>query len=134
MSKRNRKGNAVSSRKKSAVYGMKTSRRRSGMTMGRDAERRAAGLHPHGKRAIEEIEGILEIASGGYGFVSTPDGHPVRSTADISPADHFRVHLRDGLIEAIVRGTVPLTLSDFAARQSSSREDAQRKASLDPFT
>lgn len=69
MSKRNRKGNAVSSRKKSAVYGMKKSRRRSGMTMGRDAERRAAGLHPHGKRAIEEIEGILEIASGGYGFV-----------------------------------------------------------------
>ncbi len=69
MSKRNRKGNAVSSRKKSAVYGMKKSRRRSGMTMGRDAERRAAGLNPHGKRAIEEIEGILEIASGGYGFV-----------------------------------------------------------------
>ena len=65
MSKRNRKGNAVSSRKKSAVYGMKKSRRRSGMTMGRDAERRAAGLHPHGKRAIEEIEGILALLESG---------------------------------------------------------------------
>ena len=42
----------------------------------------------------------LARLSGGYGFVSTPDGHPVRSTADIRPADRFRVHLRDGLIEA----------------------------------
>ncbi|MBR5075246.1 MAG: ribonuclease R [Bacteroidales bacterium] len=69
MTKRNRKRGAQSSGKKSAVYGMKKSRRRTGMTMGRDAERRAAGLNPRGKRAIEEIEGILEIASGGYGFV-----------------------------------------------------------------
>lgn len=69
MTKRNRKGRAQSSGKKSAVYGMKKSRRRTGMTMGRDAERRAGGLRPHGKRAIEEIEGVLEIASGGYGFV-----------------------------------------------------------------
>ena len=69
MTKRNRKRGALSSGKKSAVYGMKKSRRRSGMTMGRDAERRAAGLNPRGKRAIEEIEGVLEIASGGYGFV-----------------------------------------------------------------
>ena len=42
----------------------------------------------------------LARLSGGYGFVSTPDGHPIRSTADIRPADTFRVHLRDGLIEA----------------------------------
>ncbi|MBR5398481.1 MAG: ribonuclease R [Bacteroidales bacterium] len=69
MTKRNRKGRVSSSGKKSAVYGMKKSRRRTGMTMGRDAERRAAGLKARGKRAIEEIEGILEIASGGYGFV-----------------------------------------------------------------
>ena len=69
MTKRNRKGRVSTSGKKSAVYGMKKSRRRTGMTMGRDAERRAAGLNPRGKRAIEEIEGILEIASGGYGFV-----------------------------------------------------------------
>ncbi len=48
---------------------MKKSRRRSGMTMGRDAERRAEGRPVRGRRAIEEIEGVLEIASGGYGFV-----------------------------------------------------------------
>lgn len=69
MTKRNRKNPASSSKKKSAVYGMKKSRRRCGMTMGRDAERRAGGRSPHGRRAIEEIEGLLEIASGGYGFV-----------------------------------------------------------------
>ena len=39
------------------------------MTMGRDAERRAEGRPVRGRRAIEEIEGVLEIASGGYGFV-----------------------------------------------------------------
>jgi ribonuclease R len=69
MSKRNKKGRASSSGKKSAFYGMKKSRRRSGMTMGRDAERRAEGRPVRGRRAIEEIEGVLEIASGGYGFV-----------------------------------------------------------------
>ena len=42
----------------------------------------------------------LARLSGGYGFVSAPDGRPIRSTADIRPADRFRVHLRDGLIEA----------------------------------
>ena len=42
----------------------------------------------------------LARLSGGYGFVSTPDGHPIRYAHDIRPADHFRLHLRDGLIEA----------------------------------
>lgn len=42
----------------------------------------------------------LARLSGGYGFVSTPDGLPIRSTADIHPADTFCVHLCDGLIEA----------------------------------
>ena len=52
----------------------------------------------------------LARLSGGYGFVSTPDGHPIRSTHDIRPADHFRLHLRDGLIEATADKVTELSL------------------------
>ena len=67
MSKRNNRGGNGSGKRRSAVYGIKKSRRRSGMTMGRDAER---GMRSHGgKKVLQEVEGVLEIASGGYGFV-----------------------------------------------------------------
>lgn len=68
MVRRNKGGNKSSSRRKSEVYGLKKSRRRSGMTMGRDAERRASGRYVE-KRSSEVVEGLLEVASGGYGFV-----------------------------------------------------------------
>lgn len=42
----------------------------------------------------------LARLSGGYGFVSTPDGHAIRSVDDIRPDDPFHVRLRDGLIQA----------------------------------
>ena len=42
----------------------------------------------------------LARLSGGYGFVSTPDGHAIRSVDDIRPEDPFHVRLRDGLIQA----------------------------------
>lgn len=58
------------------------------------------------RHRMELIAGTLEHLSplarlsGGYGFVSTPDGHAIYSAADIHPDEDFHVRLRDGLIEA----------------------------------
>ena len=49
----------------------------------------------------------LARLSGGYGFVSTPDGRAVCSVADIRPSDTFRVRLRDGLIDATADKVTP---------------------------
>lgn len=54
------------SRKNSNRNRKKTKKER-GLTMGRRAERR--GVAGAGRRVFEEVEGLLEIASGGYGFV-----------------------------------------------------------------
>ena len=49
----------------------------------------------------------LARLSGGYGFVSTPDGRAVCSVTDIRPSDTFRVRLRDGLIDATADKVTP---------------------------
>ena len=49
----------------------------------------------------------LARLSGGYGFVSTPDGRAVCSVTDIRPSDTFRVRLRDGLIDATADKVIP---------------------------
>ncbi len=49
----------------------------------------------------------LARLSGGYGFVSTPDGRAVCSVTDIHPSDTFRVRLRDGLIDATADKVTP---------------------------
>lgn len=54
------------SRKNSNRNRKKTKKER-GLTMGRRAERR--GVAGGSRRVFEEVEGLLEIASGGYGFV-----------------------------------------------------------------
>ena len=42
----------------------------------------------------------LARLSGGYGFVSMPDGRAIRNISEVQPHDSFHVRLRDGLIEA----------------------------------
>lgn len=43
--------------------------------------------------------------SGGYGFVSRPDGSAVRSVQDLKPSEPFRVRLKDGRVDAVVQKT-----------------------------
>lgn len=49
----------------------------------------------------------LARLSGGYGFVSRPDGSAVRSVHDLKPSDHFLVRLKDGRVDALVQKTEP---------------------------
>ena len=42
----------------------------------------------------------LARLSGGYGFVSGPDGRAIRTVTDLQEGDPFRVQLRDGRIDA----------------------------------
>ncbi len=49
----------------------------------------------------------LARLSGGYGFVSRPDGSAVRSVHDLKPSDPFLVRLKDGRVDALVQKTEP---------------------------
>ncbi|MBP5518512.1 MAG: ribonuclease R [Bacteroidales bacterium] len=109
MSKRiSRKGKS-SSQRRSAFYGMKKSNRRRGMTMGRDAEKRMRSF-PGGARPLEEVEGVLEIASGGYGFVrvAPKEGEMPPSTKKDQREDVFipEEKLKGALNNDIVRVAV----------------------------
>ena len=53
--------------RKNSKRNNKKSKKERGLTMGRRAERRGVARGTH--RVCEEVEGLLEIASGGYGFV-----------------------------------------------------------------
>lgn len=57
--------------RKNSKRNNKKSKKERGLTMGRRAERRAErrGVARGTHRVCEEVEGLLEIASGGYGFV-----------------------------------------------------------------
>ena len=58
------------------------------------------------RHRMELLAGSLEYLSplarltGGYGFVTGPDGSPVRSVTDLQEGDPLSVRLRDGRLEA----------------------------------
>ena len=67
MSRKNSKKNRGGKGAKAAFLRLKKSKKERGLTMGRRVER--CGVAGAGRRVCEEVEGLLEIASGGYGFV-----------------------------------------------------------------
>ena len=98
MSKRNKKAGKGTS----AGYVKKGSRRRSGFTTGRKSAgtiRTSRGV----KKILEEVEGLLEIASGGYGFVRVPSEDPKAPREDIYiPMGKMRGALHNDQVRAAV--------------------------------
>ena len=52
--------------------------------------------------SLEHLSPLTRL-SGGYGFVSLPDGRSVRSVSQLGEGDPFRVRLRDGTVDAMAQ-------------------------------
>ena len=76
-----------------------------GLTLAHHMDRALSGS----RHRMELLAGSLEHLSpltrlsGGYGFVSLPDGRSVRSVSQLGEGDPFRVRLRDGTVDAMAQ-------------------------------
>ena len=104
-----------------------------GLTLAHHMDRALSGS----RHRMELLAGSLEHLSpltrlsGGYGFVSLPDGRSVRSVSQLGEGDPFRVRLRDGTVDAMAQriyrdGPEPVIFEEIQAgggqTQKNSRE------------